>query len=61
MSAMQVDNDTAVRLLKEGGTFIFLDVPPGMEFGIDLKIWTTGDQFKGVKMIPPGAHYIHFR
>lgn len=47
-------------LFEEGGVFIFLDVPVGTEFGIDMKIWNTAEHFKGVKMIPPGMHYIHY-
>lgn len=56
-----MDNEHALKLLNEGGFFIFLDAPEGMEFGIDMKLWTTGDKFRGVKMIPPGPHYIFFR
>jgi len=33
-----------------------LDVPAGTEWGLDRKIWTIGDQFKGMKMVPPGLH-----
>jgi hypothetical protein len=27
--------------------FLFPDVPPGTEFGIDLNTWNTGEKFKG--------------
>lgn len=56
----EIDQELAKRMLVEGATIIFLDVPPGTEFGIDLKSWSTGDKFKGVKMIPPGIHIIHY-
>ncbi|KAJ9577463.1 hypothetical protein L9F63_005964 [Diploptera punctata] len=56
----EMDQALARRLLIEGATLVFLDVPPGTEFGIDMKSWNTGDNFKGVKMIPPGLHYVYY-
>lgn len=53
--------EVAQFLLAEGATLVMTDVPPGTDFGIDLKSWNTGDNFKGVKMIPPGFHFIHYR
>ncbi|RZC00563.1 AAR2 domain containing protein [Asbolus verrucosus] len=55
-----MDQSTARRLLAEGGFFIFLEVPKGTEFGIDMKSWNTGEKFRGVKMIPPGVHFIFY-
>lgn len=55
-----MDQETAKRLYAEGGIFIFLNVPEGTEFGIDMKSWNTGEKFRGVKMIPPGLHYIFY-
>lgn len=55
-----MDQEIAKRLMLQGATFVFLNVPTGTEFGIDMKSWTTGDNFKGVKMIPPGIHYIFY-
>ncbi|CAH1373516.1 hypothetical protein MTP99_014899 [Tenebrio molitor] len=55
-----MDQATAKRLLSEGAFFIFLEVPEGTEFGIDMKSWNTGEKFRGVKMIPPGLHYIFY-
>jgi len=31
-----------------------------MQFGIDNQFWETGPLFKGVKLIPPGAHFVYF-
>jgi len=61
MSSLDIDQDLARRLLLEGATLIFLDVPRGTEFGVDLKSWNTGKKFKGVKMIPPGLHYVYYK
>ncbi|XP_069682395.1 protein AAR2 homolog [Periplaneta americana] len=57
---LEIDQDLARRLLLEGATLVFLDVPQGTEFGIDMKSWNTGEKFKGVKMIPPGLHYVYY-
>lgn len=59
MDSIEVDQEIAKRLLLEGCTFVFTDVPEGTNFGIDMKSWTVGDKFKGVKMIPPGLHFIY--
>ncbi|XP_015591459.1 protein AAR2 homolog isoform X2 [Cephus cinctus] len=59
-TGFEMDQDLAKRLLVEGGTLVLLDVPRGTDFGIDLKSWNTGEDFKGVKMIPPGFHYVHY-
>ena len=57
MNDMEYD---ANKLFEAGGIFLFLDVPSNTEFGIDYNCWRTGDKFKGVKMIPPGIHYIYY-
>lgn len=58
---VEMDQTLAQRLFFEGATLVTLNVPSGTEFGIDLKSWNTADKFKGIKMIPPGFHYIHYR
>ena len=55
-----MDNETAKLLVSEGGTLLFLDFPIGNEFGIDMNVNKTGEKFRGVKMIPPGLHFVHF-
>ncbi|XP_012276696.1 protein AAR2 homolog isoform X2 [Orussus abietinus] len=56
----EMDHELAKRLFEIGGTLVLLNVPPGTDFGVDIKSWTTGEDFKGVKMIPPGFHYVHY-
>lgn len=58
--SIEMDQDLAKRLLVEGATFVFLGVPVGTQFGIDMKSWATGEKFKGVKMIPPGIHFVYY-
>ncbi|PSN50423.1 Protein AAR2 [Blattella germanica] len=57
---IEIEQDLARRLLVEGATLVLIDVPIGTEFGIDMKSWNTGEKFKGVKMIPPGLHYVYY-
>ena len=57
---VEMNQNVAQRLLVEGATLIVLNVPIGTELGIDLKSWNTADNFKGIKMIPPGSHYVHY-
>lgn len=55
-----MDQETAKVLFREGATFVLLDMPEGSEFGIDFNAWITGPKFKGVKMIPPGIHFVYY-
>ncbi|EDV30188.1 uncharacterized protein Dana_GF23151 [Drosophila ananassae] len=57
-SSMQMDPQLALRLLAEGAVLVIAGVPEGTEFGIDLCAHTIGPNFRGVKMIPPGVHYV---
>jgi len=55
-----MDQEVAQELFHNGATLVFLNVPPGTEFGIDYNSWTVGPRFKGVKMIPPGIHFCYY-
>lgn len=55
-----MDQETAQVLFQEGAMLLFLDVPQGTEFGIGYNCWEVGPKFKGVKMIPPGIHFIYY-
>ena len=56
-----MDQETARVLFREGAILLLLNMPEGSEFGIDYNSWTVGPKFRGVKMIPPGIHYIYYR
>ncbi|VDN02662.1 unnamed protein product [Thelazia callipaeda] len=47
-------------LYDNGAFFIFLNVPQNVEFGIDYKSWRVGPKFLGLKMVPPGVHFVFF-
>ncbi|XP_036961389.1 protein AAR2 homolog isoform X1 [Acanthopagrus latus] len=59
-SVVDMDPDVARRLFEEGAFLVLLGVPQGTELGIDCKSWQVGPRFKGVKMIPPGIHFLHY-
>lgn len=56
-----MDQEVARQLFAEGAVLVLLDVPEGTEFGIDYNSWHVGPKFKGIKMIPPGFHFIFYR
>ncbi|KAK4007695.1 protein AAR2 homolog [Daphnia magna] len=55
-----MDERLANRLFEEGAFLFLLDVPIGTEVGIDFNCWRTAEKFKGIKMIPPGVHYVYY-
>lgn len=60
MAGVDMDPEVARRLFEEGATLVLLGVPEGTELGIDYKSWQVGPRFRGVKMIPPGIHFLHY-
>uniref|UniRef100_A0A2R5LBP6 Protein AAR2 homolog n=1 Tax=Ornithodoros turicata TaxID=34597 RepID=A0A2R5LBP6_9ACAR len=55
-----MDPEVAKKLLREGATLVLLDIPPGSEFGMDMVPHNTGEKFKGIKLIPPGLHFVFY-
>ncbi|XP_053337957.1 protein AAR2 homolog [Clarias gariepinus] len=60
MSGAEMDPEVALGLFEEGATLVLLGVPEGTELGLDYKTWGVGPRFRGVKMIPPGIHFLHY-
>ncbi|XP_055385156.1 protein AAR2 homolog [Condylostylus longicornis] len=58
-SPMNLSQNQAKYLFSEGAILIIAGVPVGTEFGIDLCTYTVGERFRGIKMIPPGPHYVY--
>lgn len=52
---MNLDQETAAKLLDAGAVALFLNAPQNLEFGIDCNTWKIGPKFKGIKFIPPGT------
>ncbi|KAF5961035.1 hypothetical protein HYC85_002244 [Camellia sinensis] len=55
-----MDPETALGFVKHGATLLLLDVPPHTLVGIDTQMFSVGPAFKGIKMIPPGAHFLYY-
>ncbi|KAJ3166975.1 a1-alpha2 repression [Geranomyces variabilis] len=55
-----MDQQTANILLEQGAVLLFLDAPANFNFGIDCFSWRTGPNFKGLKLIPPGQHFVYY-
>ena len=60
-SGMEMEPDLSLGLQERGATVVLSNVPPGTEIGIDLNTWNVGNKFMGIKMIPPGIHFVYWR
>lgn len=56
-----MDSKDALELLRSGGTVLCLNGPDRLEFGIDQQTWISKNSNVGLKMIPPGFHFIHWK
>ncbi|PKA54127.1 hypothetical protein AXF42_Ash018137 [Apostasia shenzhenica] len=59
-SRPQKDQETALDMVKKGGTLLLLDVPQFTLVGIDTQVYSVGPNFKGIKMLPPGPHFVYY-
>ncbi|KAL6225824.1 hypothetical protein ACLB2K_004673 [Fragaria x ananassa] len=55
-----MDAETAVEAAKQGSTLVLLDVPQHTLIGVDTQVVSVGPSFKGIKMIPPGPHFVSY-
>jgi len=55
-----LDKDKIDELYKHGAFLIVDDMPQGTEFGVDYASWSIGPKFRGLKMIPPGLHFVFY-
>ncbi|XP_011097134.1 protein AAR2 homolog [Sesamum indicum] len=55
-----MDPETALEFVKHGATLLLLDVPQYTLIGIDTQMFSSGPNFKGIKMIPPGIHFVYY-
>eukprot|EP00798_Chlamydomonas_sp_ICE-L_P014528 gene14528-20559_t len=58
---VRMDNEAAKGFVDNGGTLLFLGVPPRTIVGVDHQAFSAGPKFMGIKMIPPGTHFISCR
>ncbi|GMH19020.1 hypothetical protein Nepgr_020861 [Nepenthes gracilis] len=55
-----MDPEKALEFVKHGSTLLLLDVPQYTLVGIDTQVFSAGPLFMGIKMIPPGVHFIYY-
>lgn len=48
-------------MIEESCWLILSDVPAGTVIGLDTNIWKVGRNFRGIKDIPLGIHYLFYR
>lgn len=58
-ASVNMPQELAKELFKEGAFLIIVGMPSGTEFGVDLTTYTVADMFRGIKMIPPGPHFVY--
>ena len=58
--SVKLNPTDALELVKQGASLLILDMPPGTLLGFDLQTLSVGPLFKGIKMIPPGPHFIYY-
>lgn len=51
--------ERARHLLAEYAVLVAHGCPVGTELGIDLQTYRIDERFRGIKMIPPGPHYVY--
>lgn len=56
--SMDMDPEMAKSLFHQGAVLFITGVPKRTEFGIDLCSYVVDENFRGIKMIPPGPHYV---
>ena len=56
----QLSQSELAQLSEQTGTLLLLDVPEGTIVGLDFTSYTVGPSFKGIKLIPPGLHLVHY-
>lgn len=59
LEKVDISQDVARRLFEDGAILIISGIPVGTEFGIDLTAHKVAENFRGIKMIPPGPHFVY--
>ncbi|XP_065849709.1 uncharacterized protein [Euphorbia lathyris] len=55
-----MEPESAVEFVRQGVTLLLLDVPQYTLIGIDTQMFSVGPAFKGIKMVPPGPHFVYY-
>lgn len=57
--SFEMPQEMARILYEEGALLIVAGVPTGTEIGVDLSPNRVDEMFRGIKMIPPGPHFVY--
>lgn len=57
--SFEMPQEMARILYGEGALLIVAGVPTGTEIGVDLSPNKVDEMFRGIKMIPPGPHFVY--
>lgn len=55
----EMPQEMARILYEEGALLIVAGIPTGTEIGVDLSPNRVDEMFRGIKMIPPGPHFVY--
>lgn len=55
----EMPQEMAKILYEEGALLVIAGVPTGTEIGVDLSPNRVDEMFRGIKMIPPGPHFVY--
>ena len=50
----------SVDAVQRSAQLVLLDVPAGLQLGIDYWSFRVGERFRGMKLLPPGPHFLWF-
>ncbi|KAL2653809.1 hypothetical protein R1flu_021937 [Riccia fluitans] len=53
-------NADALELVKSAAILLILDMPANSSFGFNTQMFVVGPNFRGVKMILPGPHFVYY-
>lgn len=55
----EIDTELARQLYEQHCAILIVEnLPLGSELGIDLSSFVVGEKFRGIKLIPPGIHFV---
>lgn len=57
-AASTIDPQVALDLTRRSSQLLLLDLPVRTQIGFDYWSFHVGEKFKGLKMIPPGVHFL---
>ncbi|KAL3685817.1 hypothetical protein R1sor_003839 [Riccia sorocarpa] len=57
---VRMHNADALELVKSAATLLILDMPASTSFGFNTQMFVVGPNFRGLKMILPGPHFVYY-